>query len=359
MHEIRLLEEADKILAKKLWEEAFPEDAGVFTSWYFENRFCPKSCYGLFAGDELASMAQVSRDPLWVDGKIFCANLLRGVATAKAQEGKGHASGLLKHILQELLKEGQELSVLKTFIHPFYRKLGYEVYSRRSVRSLKPGHGKEGAVCGQYRTVADIPPALLEQLVSRYRAYLQGRSGYLCRDSRYIRRMLEETLDFGGGLLLTFGAPVEAYCIAYCGAEKLYAEEAVADEEHLQCFAQAAREMGRSFAYLDMDSPGEADAMIRAVNVKKLLEQTVMAGAVEGQAHIEVEDELLPENCGVWQVRVENGVVQAEKTQRQAEARLSSGELAVLCIGGTLSRELPGHITRLWKRAKTGIFEQY
>ena len=104
MPEFRTLKKGDIGAAKALWEEAFPEDAGEFSDWYFQNRFCPAQCYGLFAGETLLSMGQVAQDALFVNGKTMPANFIRGVATAKAFEGRGYASLLLGKVLEELAR---------------------------------------------------------------------------------------------------------------------------------------------------------------------------------------------------------------------------------------------------------------
>ena len=353
MPEIRILEEADRSLAKALWEEAFPEDAGGFADWYFQNRFCPKHCYGLFLEGTLASMAQIGQEDLWVNGEIFAANLLRGVATASSQKGKGYASMLLAHILRQRLGVEQELSVLKTFIHPCY-----ETYSYRSTLTLEAG--ESGPVCRQYIALEEISQEVLDQLAICYHAYLEGRSGYLYRDVPYFREMLEEALNQSGGILLTAGNPIRAYCIAYREAGRLYAEEIVASGgEEMAMFARTARKMGLCFAYLDLEKSGDPDAMARAICVKKLLEKTVVKGALQREVCIAIKDDLLPENCALWQISVQSGQVCVEKKQGQADASLTSGELAVLCLGGSLSKKLPKNVTALWKKAKTGLFEQY
>lgn len=352
MPEIRLLGENERGKAKKLWEEAFPEDAGAFTDWYFRARFCPKNCYGLFVEGELASMAQVGREQLFLNGKILPGNLIRGVATAKNYGGKGYASQLLSHILRELAARGQELSSLKTFIHPFYRRLGYEVYSRRIVRKAEPSGGN---ACTVYTSLSEISDETLEELLNCYRSYLQGKSGYVYRDLPYFRSMLEEAMVQSGALLLTLGTPVCAYCLAYVEVEELFAEEAVyQSEKELGRFAQLAKEQGKSFSYLCFEE-GEPDAMARAISVQRLLEETVCAG----YACIQVVDEELTQNAGVWQIEAENGEVTVNKSSRAADVCLNSGELAVLCLGGSLPRKLPKKVSSLWEKAQTGIFEQY
>lgn len=352
MPEIRLLEENERGKAKKLWEEAFPEDAGAFTDWYFRARFCPENCYGLFIEGELASMAQVGRERLFLNGKSLPGNLVRGVATAKIYEGKGCASQLLSHILQELAANGQALSVLKTFIHPFYRRLGYEVYSRRLVRKAEPSGG---AACAIYTSLSEISDEVLEELLNCYRSYLRGKSGYVYRDLPYLRSMLEEVMGQSGAWLLALGAPVCAYCIAYAEAEELYAEEAVyQNKEDLTRFAQAAKEQGKGFSYLCFEGQ-EPDAMARAVSVQRLLEETVCAGS----ACIEVIDNVIEQNAGIWKIKAGAGGVTVAKTVEPADACLNSGELAVLCLGGSLPRKLPEKVRSLWKKAETGIFEQY
>ncbi len=317
----------------------------------FAPGFARKTAMASFIEGELASMAQVG-ERLFLNGKSLPGNLVRGVATAKIYEGKGCASQLLSHILQkELAANGQALSVLKTFIHPFYRRLGYEVYSRRLVRKAEPSGG---AACAIYTSLSEISDEVLEELLNCYRSYLRGKSGYVYRDLPYLRSMLEEVMGQSGAWLLALGAPVCAYCIAYAEAEELYAEEAVyQNKEDLTRFAQAAKEQGKGFSYLCFEGQ-EPDAMARAVSVQRLLEETVCAGS----ACIEVIDNVIEQNAGIWKIKAGIGGVTVTKTIEPADVSLNSGELAVLCLGKVAAKAAQ-KVSSLWKKAQTGIFEQY
>lgn len=357
MIELRILSQADVRQAQRLWEEAFPEDAGEFAAWYFSHRFSPENCYGLFEEGRLLSMAQVGKEPLWLNGAVLRANFLRGVATAKGQERKGYASQLIRFILQELESQGEAISILKTFIHPFYRRMGYEAYSRREVRKIEDAR-KETRAYHIYSSANEVSEALLLQLLDCYHAYLNGKSGYLYRDTVYFRKFLEEALDFSKGVLIV-PEGAEAYCIAYLEDGALYAEEIVGAGENLPMFfAQIAKNMGMEFSYLcPFAQKGEPDAMARTVSAKALLEQTVR----RGNARICLTDGILEENCGVWDVSTRDGMVLVQKSQAQeADICLSSGEMALLCMGGALpGRAIPNCVQELWDGAQLGIFEQY
>jgi len=357
MTEIRALCRADVRQAQQLWEEAFPEDAEKFAAWYFEHRFLPENCYGLFEEGRLLSMAQVGKEPLWLNGTVLRANFLRGVATAKGQEGNGYASRLIRFLLRELESQGEAISILKTFIHPFYQRIGYETYSRRAVRKIESAEAKTRAY-HLYSSAKEIPQTVLFQLADCYRAYLKGKSGYLCRDVAYFRRFLEEALDVSEGVLIV-SEGAEAYCIAYPEDGTLYAEEIAGAGENLPVlFAKIARSMGMAFSYLCPHAQqGEPDAMARAVSVPALMQKT----AGQGSARVCLKDDILPQNCGIWDVSARDGVVCVQKSpEKGADICLTSGQLAVLCMGGTLpGKELPACVRELWGSAQLGIFEQY
>ncbi len=357
MTEIRALCQADVRQAQQLWEEAFPEDAEKFAAWYFEHRFLPENCYGLFEEGRLLNMAQVGKEPLWLNGTVLRANFLRGVATAKGQEGNGYASRLIRSILQELASQGEAISILKTFIHPFYQRMGYETYSRRAVRKIESAE-RETRAYHVYSRADEVPESLLLGLLDCYHAYLKGKSGYLFRDAAYFRRLLEEALDFSKGVLIV-PEGAGAYCIAYPEDGALYAEEIAGAGENLpMLFAKIARSMGMAFSYLcPQASKGEPDAMARVVSAQALLQKTVR----QGSARICLKDDILPQNCGIWDISARDGVVCVQKSpEKEADICLTSGQLAVLCMGGTLpGKELPACVRELWSSAQLGIFEQY
>ena len=96
MAEIRALCQADVRQAQQLWEEAFPEDAGEFAVWYFSHRFLPENCYGLFEEGRLLSMAQVGKEPLWLNGAVMQANFLRGEKNRGRRKGNARLSRLFQ-----------------------------------------------------------------------------------------------------------------------------------------------------------------------------------------------------------------------------------------------------------------------
>jgi len=137
------------------------------------------------------------------------------------------------------------------------------------------------------------------------------------------------------------------------GSETVYVDSCA-----LSAFAAAARKLGKQvFRYKSFDLGTHEDAMVRAVSVEKLLHKAHME---EGEFCIKIEDPILPENNGIWQVICRNETVSTKKCSGTADARLSPGELACLVLGAEITDgKIPKNISTLFKKREVGIFEQY
>ena len=288
-------------------------------------------------------------------------SIFRGIATKKTHMGKGYASILIKHILYSLYKEGRELAVLKTYIHPFYERLGFYTCSRWDTVEVPYERQADAADYRIYQSVHMLNQGLLYRLFACYRCFTSEKNLFLQRDIHDMESILEEALDVSGEVLVICqsGENICGYCIGSLEGSALFGNETVyVDSGALSAFAAAARKLGKqAFRYKSFDLGTHEDAMVRAVSVEKLLHKAHME---EGELCIKIEDPILPENSGIWQVICHNKKVSAKKCNGTADAFLTSGELACLVLGAKITDEkIPENISTLFKKREVGIFEQY
>jgi GNAT superfamily N-acetyltransferase len=82
---------------KALWVEAF-EDPEAYADFFFKHRFRDISTFVYIIDNIPISMAFVFDEELYHNGTYVNAGYIYGVATAKAFQGKGYSTKVLKHI---------------------------------------------------------------------------------------------------------------------------------------------------------------------------------------------------------------------------------------------------------------------
>ena len=296
---MRKLRREEQQAAQALWLDAFPEDADGFCAFYFAHEYPQDTYYGLFDNGRLCSMIGVAQVQIYLNGQTVPMPLLRGVATYAHLQGRGYAGRLLAYVLRELRSQGYGAAMLKTFIHGFYEKHGFAVCSYRTRRTLQAAAGNgEIAI---YRNMCEIDDRLTDGLLATYTAYCRDKQLFLQRERRHIRRALTMALDVYGGVLAVYmkdGVP-DGYLIGYMDSDgTLQSDEAVPGSGGESVFAEIAAKLGCDrVAYKAFGSGGEADAMIRVLDVQRWFRYRPQ----DSTFAFAVQDPLFPENCGDWQ----------------------------------------------------------
>lgn len=108
---------------KALWKEAF-QDTDEFIDLFFSLAFSEENSLAVYDNGELAASLY------WFDGKVGDgkAAYIYGVATKKAQRGKGYSTSLLKKCHELLSDKGYSAAILVPAdkeLFNFYGRLGY------------------------------------------------------------------------------------------------------------------------------------------------------------------------------------------------------------------------------------------
>jgi GNAT superfamily N-acetyltransferase len=340
--EMRRLTLQDSMQAQALWLEAFPEDGDGFCDYYFTQLFPQDQYYGLFINGNLQSMAGVSRQKIRFLGNSLQVGFLRGVATRQSEQGKGYSSRVMEYVLHDLKSQGVPAAALKTYIHPFYHKFGFETCSYRCLREVKEHASVTGIEL--YRQVKQVPNEVLEAICACYQKYTADKDFFLERNVAYYRLMLMEALDLYDGILAIHrnaSLQVDGYLVGFLEENgQLRAEELVCTETlHPQDFGELIEKFGcRTLVYKAFDSKEQADGMIRILNMAYFFQRRTDTVLSE-KTQIYVRDPLFAENSGFWQTDLNRLPLWGNLKE------LTPGEAAVLLM------ESSGRMA--------GIFEEY
>ncbi|MCR5295869.1 MAG: GNAT family N-acetyltransferase [Clostridiales bacterium] len=283
--------------------------------------------WGAFS-DDGKMMARIinNRYDTWLDGQLVANGGIGAVSTLPEYRNTGAVREIFNHLIPEAYRRGEVISTLYPFSHAFYRKFGYETVRWRNDYEFEPG------VLGGYRFSGTAELWKSGDPVSEYTAlYNRFAAGYNLAMRRDDKMMLEDHLkgeyyrDRKFGYLLREGGKPVAYLIfqdvrhdpaaildvkdlAWDGREGLYAilgflGRFTADYGTIRMFLPSCLELLSVIqtprAY-EIRQTARQDYMIRAVNVRRLLE--IMRIPDSCRFTIRVEgDTQIPENNGTWE----------------------------------------------------------
>lgn len=275
----------------------------------------------------------------WFGGRSVPIIGVGGVGVSPVHRGHGTATRLMQGLLREARASGAPLSTLYPATQPLYRRVGYEHAGARfevraqvpalvlgerslSLRAIEPRD--EAAITALYHRHAQARPGWLDRgslVWGRVRAprhetahgYLvegaSGVEGYLY----VVRRQLDPLRQELGVTDLVASTPAAARRLfSFLGDHHSLAKEAVwfggADDPMLMLLREQSYSVKLHFHW-----------MVRVLDVAAALEARGWPAGMAGALHLEVEDDLFPENRGRFVLEVEDG---GARVKRGGEGRM-------------------------------------
>lgn len=303
----------------------------------------------------------------WFGGRSVPLVGIAGVGVAPARRGQGTGTRLMQACLRELRAQGVPLAGLYPATQPLYRRVGFEqAGSRYEIRVQLSG------LDFQERSLALRPvqesdmPALHEV----YRRHARKQQGWLDRGTYIWNRVLKPRGEpTAYGYLVEGSAGVEGYLFLSRRVSPHGLRQELVLSDLVALTPAAGRRLlsfigdHRSLADEVVWRGGPADPllfmlreqtyqvkhlftwMIRVLDVPATLKARGYPAGLSGALHLEVDDDLFPENRGRFVLEVENGEAEVRpggdgdlKLHVRALAPLYSGFLspAALQAAGVL-----------------------
>lgn len=208
--EIRSLSAEEMSQARALWEVCF-EDHPAFLDWYFRTRFQPQDGLGVFLDGRLLSFLHLSPRKIRLRKRLYPSAYLLALATAPAFRHLGLARALLTYALRHLAANQIFFTFLLPFNIDFYTRLGWGVWADHRLYLLPTAPTvKTDDRCrspiappGSWQFYETNPDhKLLAGIYEQYFATWDG--GLVRKDADWTCLLLDHTLD-GGKIWL--GAP--------------------------------------------------------------------------------------------------------------------------------------------------------
>jgi predicted acetyltransferase len=267
---------------------------------------------------------------------------IAGVACPPHERGHGTATELMRRTVRELHATGVAASGLYPAVRPLYERAGYAVAAARfetraRIRGLGDGE-RDGTIV---RPFEDRDRAAVLAL---YRRLASRRQGFLDRGPYVWKRVFERKGEPTVGHVVEERGALTGYVfyVSIPQAESIFLDVLVQDMA-----ASTARARARLLTLLgDLQSLGDEvtffgplfDArhatlaqrqyqtrlyehyMLRIVDVARALEARGYPKGVSLELHLDVEDDVVPDNAGRYRVRIADGTAQVAHGGRGALA---------------------------------------
>lgn len=341
---IHYLQGKEKARSRKLWEEAFPEDSQAFRDYYYTEKTKDNEILVLEEQGKVLSMLHRNPYDLALGKQTAKCDYIVGVATDKEHRRKGYMRQLMERALKDMNAEKMPFCFLMPAFEALYLPFDFTYIYKKQNRVLTDkglsAFKSREATHGELKEAA----AYMNQwLAKRYEVYAK-------RDFAYMARLKKELESENGCMELLYSENTLAGIKARWGMEK-------PEERMLFCEESYARNTGEAVPCI----------MGRIVNFAEFvrfirLQKGVKAG--HDTILLELQDDILQENAGLWRWTLTQDASAAEKISGTAvgkngekaepDIRLTVLELTAWLLGYALpgAAEKWAHVVR----PLTGVF---
>jgi predicted acetyltransferase len=305
--------------------------------------------------DEGTVVATLTEIPMgqWFGGRRVPLVGIGGVGVAPARRGHGTATRLMRESLRELRAQGVPLASLYPATQPLYRRVGFEqAGSRFEIRVQLSGLDFHERTLSLRPVEESDMPALHDI----YRRHARRQQGWLDRSPYIWDRVTHPRGELAYGYLVEGSAGVEGYLFLTRRTQPRDLRQELNLTDLVALTPAAGRRLlsfigdHRSLATEVVWRGGPADPllfllreqtyqvkllfhwMLRVLDVPAVLQARGYPAGLSGALHLEVDDDLFPENRGRFVLEVEGGEAEV-RPGGDGDVRLHVRTLAALYSG--------------------------
>lgn len=374
---------------RSLWEEVFYEDSVKFTDYYFENKAEKNIGYVL---GQAPYDAMMFRTPYLLQLGEYKKEIsyIVGVATRKECRHRGYMKQLLMHSFKEMYEEKQPFAFLMPADPAIYEPFDFHyIYEREEwtltepesqipwLESFVTEFGNDKKVSGTWKEESELRAAetdntytgnymdleglysvislqrnfpqfqILERLAEFANSYLKELYNiYVHRDAAYYEMQLKESMAQNGDIYVLFeqGA-IKAFFLYAREAGEVFIQEVMKAEEGCLDFLKKAEKK-------------KPIIMARIIHLEEMLK--LVRSEENRTVVIEIKDELIKENAGIYEWKMTSEGSQVTKTKElTAENHFVENERKLFSGKSHLKTEKPVismHIGELAPKILANVF---
>lgn len=362
---------------RSLWEEVFYEDSVQFTDYYFENKADRNIGYVI---GQVPYDAMMFRTPykLQIGNEQREISYLVGVATRKECRHRGYMRELLMHSFREMYEEKQPFTFLMPANPAIYEPFDFRYIYERDMWKVKDGcritdwlkpeesketqdgaelkaawkesgesklktsepkceknHRKEILLNGLYSVsklqeqFLDFP--IMDMLAEFANGYLKEHYNiYVHRDEEYYEMQLKESQAQNGDIYVLFEqGEIKAFFLYAKEGDEIFIQEVIESEEGILNFLQK-------------EEKKKPIIMARIIHLEEMMK--LVCCKEHRKFIIEIEDDLIPENAGIyyWEITPHgsNVIKLQSKPNAEKELKAAGREYEVLNENSGMNREM-------------------
>ncbi|WP_157037565.1 GNAT family N-acetyltransferase [Ornithinibacillus californiensis] len=311
--------------------------------------------WGVKEEGRLAAKLHVIPLTVYVHGKQMHMGGVSSVATWPEFRRNGLVKELLTNALNDMRKNGQVLSYLHPFSVPFYRKFGYELAFNEKIYTIPFEKLKRNWDAKGYVRRREPDVSLLNNV---YNSYAKRYTGAIARDEKWWK---QRVLKDDAHLAVAYdesGIPVGYIHFEVKDKKFTVIEMAYSSLTGLKLLMQFISNHDSMAETVELVVPENDNIpllldeprfetkvdpyfMARVVNVKEFLKQFPFEGsATDESISLYVEDLIIPENSGLYNIRQSSGGVTQIKSRSQAEVTCTIQQFTAMFLGYKRPTEL-------------------
>jgi predicted acetyltransferase len=261
---------------------------------------------------------------------------IAGVATAPEARGTGAATMLMQSTVKELHAAGWLLSTLYPATRPLYRRAGYEPAGGRFEITARLSQISMGE---RRLTVRPIEPTDEANVILAYTEHARDVPGHLDRGEYIWSRIRNPRGEVGRGYLIERGGRVDGYVYMYQKrvappefdlrvtdlvalspetARRLltFLADHASTGANVSWFTGPGGTLVQMLPEVGYEQRLHDHWMLRVLNVPSALAARGYPEGLEVELHLEVTDELIPQNQGRFVLQIANGRGEVKKGGR-------------------------------------------
>ncbi|MCJ7845130.1 MAG: enhanced intracellular survival protein Eis [Blautia sp.] len=313
--EVRYLDSSEKKRCRSLWEEAFPEDSASFVDYYMEEKTKDNRILVLEENGRILSMLHRNPYEVYAGDRLWKCDYIVGVATAEAGRRRGYMRRLMERALADMRAEGMPFSFLMPAAKEIYLPFGFTFIFDQPEWELPAMRIQDSTLA-----VRQITGGASEELMESAGRWMERWLGkryevFTRRDAEYMRRLVKEMESENGTLE---EIQEKGKTAGFLGTWGLDGQE----QRLLLAEPPLLREKGRA-------RPAVMARIVSLPDFVKVIRLVEEAPAERLVFCLEITDELLAENQGVFRWTLDRTASFLERMSAAEDGKDTSGIIKI------------------------------